>query len=320
MVASSGASSTTTTAVSAASITAPTKEKDGWSIDGKFCMVTGANSGIGKVVSRELARMGANVIMVCRNESKGEAARSEVRGAAASSDSVELMLADLSSLASVRKLADEYRSKFDGLDVLVNNAGLIIGGRRVTPDGLEETFVVNYLSHFLLTNLLLDLLVKSAPSRVVNVTSSAHYSGHMDFDDLQGTKRYGAMRAYCQSKLAQVLFTHELSRRVKDKGVTVNCVHPGAVRTSWGDEAGVLGLGIRLARPFMISPERGAETVVYLASSPRVSDVSGEFFSKKKAQRSSEESYSDEEARRLWDESMKLSGLAAVAAHDAATT
>ncbi len=271
-------------------------------------MVTGANSGIGKVVAKELSRMGGRVTLVCRNQVKGEIARNEIENATGNK-SVELMLADLSSLESVRALAKNYRGAHTELNVLVNNAGLIIGKRTATVDGLETTFVVNYLSHFLLTNLLLDLLSNSAPSRVVNVTSDAHFRGHMSLEDLQEVGNYGAMRAYCQSKLAQVLFTYELAERLKGSRVTVNCVHPGAVRTRWGDEAGALGIGIRIARPFMLSPERGAETPIYLASSPDVEGVTGKFFSKKKERQSSSESYDQTEWKKLWEVSMTLAGL-----------
>ncbi len=279
-------------------------------MSGKLCMVTGANSGIGKETSRALARMGASVVMVCRNKSKGEDALQEISRDRANIGSLELMIADFASLDSVRKLAQEYKEKHDRLHVLVNNAGLILGHRVVTVDGMEETFEVNYLSHFLLTLLLLDTLKASAPSRIVNVTSAAHYTGHIDFDDLQEERKYGAMRSYCQSKLAQVLFTHELANRLKDSGVTVNAVHPGSVRTSWGDEGGLLSIGIRIARPFLISAQKGAETPVYVASSPELADATGRYYSNKKEELSSKESYDQSVGRRLWDVSLKLAGLA----------
>ena len=277
-------------------------------LDGKVGMVTGANSGIGFVIARELAGMGCAVVLVCRNQSKGEMARDEINKATGN-QSVDLMMADLASLNSVRKLAQDFKQKYQKLQILVNNAGLIIGKRVLTPDGLETTFEVNYLSHFLLTQLLLDTLKASAPSRIVNVSSEAHFSGHMNFNDLQEENGYSAMKSYCQSKLAQVLFTYELAERLKGTGVTVNCVHPGAVRTNWGDEAGALGIGIRIARPFMLSPEKGAETPVYVATSPDLEGVSAKYFSKKKDTKSSKESYVAGERKKLWDVSMKLSGL-----------
>jgi NAD(P)-dependent dehydrogenase (short-subunit alcohol dehydrogenase family) len=277
-------------------------------IAGKDCIVTGANSGIGKAVAKELARMGGRVTMVCRDQIKGNVAKKEIEDASGSK-SVDLMLADLSSLQSVRTLASKYKENHDKLHILVNNAGLILGKRTLTVDGFETTYVVDYLSHFLLTSLLLDTLKASAPSRVVNITSDAHYNGRIDFEDLQGEKKYGAMKSYCQAKLAQVLFTYELAERLKGSGVSVNCVHPGSVRTHWGDNAGALGIGIRLARPFLLSPERGAETPVYVATSPSLEGVTGKFFSKKTETRSSDESYDKDLSRKLWDISIKQTGL-----------
>jgi NAD(P)-dependent dehydrogenase (short-subunit alcohol dehydrogenase family) len=219
------------------------------------------------------------------------------------------MIADLSSLESVRKLASDFKKKHERLHLLMNNAGVIIGKRTSTPDGLETTFVVNYLSHFLLTHLLLDMMKSSAPARIVNVTSSAHFGGKMDFDDLQEERSYGASKAYSQSKLAQVLFTRELAKRLEGTGVTANCAHPGSVRTHWGDEAGALGIGIKIARPFMLSPEKGARTPLFLATSAEVKGVTGKYFSNLKEAAPSKESLNDGEARRLWETSLKLCGL-----------
>ncbi len=292
-------------------------------MNGKICMVTGANSGIGKASVMEFAQMGATVVMVCRDEKKGKAARNEVM-TATKNQSVELMLTDLSSLDSVRKLAQDYKQNYGKLHVLVNNAGIVRGSRIVTKDGLEETFVVNYLSHFLLTNLLLSILKASAPSRVVNVTSSFHLRGHMDFADLQTEKHYTAYKAYCQSKLAQVLFTYELAEKLKGTGVTVNCVHPGVVRTHLGEAGGlesfykevipwvtndVIGIGIRIAKLFVGNPKKGAESILHVATSPELEGVTGKYFSKKKERKTSEDSYDEEEAKRLWNISIKLSGL-----------
>lgn len=275
---------------------------------GNTCVVTGANSGMGFVVARELARVGANVVLVCRSQNKGDLASSEIRRITGN-ESVELMIADLASLDSVKKFARDFKQNHQKLHVLLNNAGLILGKRTLTPDGLEATFEVNYLSHFLLTHLLLDVLKASAPSRIVNISSDAHTSGHMNFEDLQFGRGYGGWKSYCQSKLAQILFTYELAERLEGTGVTVNCLHPGAVRTNWGDEAGTLGIGIRLARPFMLSPDKGAETALYVATSPDLDGVSGKYFAKKRETQSSKESNDEEERRKLWDISMKLSGL-----------
>lgn len=271
-------------------------------------MVTGANSGIGKELSRELARMGANVVLVCRSKEKGDDTIDEI-SRDTGSRSLELMIADLSSLSSVRKLASDFTKTHDKLHVLVNNAGLIVGKRNVTEDGLEETFQVNYLSHFLLTNLLLDTLKKSASSRIVNVSSSAHYSGHIVFDNLNGERKFSTMRAYGNSKLEQVLFTYELANRLQGSGVTVNVVHPGAVRTHWGDEGGLWSVGIKIARPFLISPAKGAMTPLFVATSPKLEGVSGKYFSNMKEEMSSKESYDKSTASKLWEESMKLSHL-----------
>ena len=247
--------------------------------------------------------MGATTVLVCRDQKKGAEAQDEIK-AGSGNQSVELLLADLSSLDSVRKLAGEYKEKHNRLDLLVNNAAVVEGSRIVTKDGLEEVFVVNYLSQFLLTNLLLDTLKVSAPSRVVNVTSSVH--AHIDFDDLQMERGYNAIKSYGQSKLAQILFTRELAERLAGSKVTVNCVHPGAVRTHLGDEGGIVGMGIKMLRPFYQSPEKGAETLVYVATSPEVDGVTGKYFYKKKEKPAP---FNKDDQLRLWDMSLKLSGL-----------
>jgi len=278
---------------------------------GKVCMITGSNSGIGKYAALGLAKMGATVVMVCRDQSRGEAARDEIVGLSGSKKAnVDLMLADLASLDSVRELANGFLQKYERLHVLINNAGLILSKRSVTKDGLETTFEVNYLSHFLLTNLLLGALKASAPSRIINVSSGAHTRGHIDFDDLQGEKGYSGMRAYSQSKLAQVLFAYELAKRLKGTGVTVNCVHPGAVATNWARQsAGALSFVLKFVGPLELSPEKGADTSVYLASSPEVADVTGKYFTKRKEVPSSKESYDEAEAQRLWQVSLVIAKL-----------
>src|SRR2546426_2091091 len=215
---------------------------------GRVCMVTGANSGIGKATATGLAKMGATVILVCRNREKGEAALSEMKEKSGN-NSLDLMLADMSSMQSVRQLASEFRRKYDRLHVLVNNAGLFVFRRTATVDGLETTFEVDYLSHFLLTGLLIDLLKAAAPSRLVEVSSVAHYNGHIDFADLQGEKGYGGWKAYSQAKMGQVLFTYELARRLKGTSVTANCLHPGAVATNiWSRPLGRAGFLAKIMR------------------------------------------------------------------------
>jgi len=275
---------------------------------GRVCMVTGANSGIGRVTAEELAGMGATVVMVCRNRSRGESALSKIR--AKTGGSVELLLADLASLDSVRRLADEFRRSHDSLQVLVNNAGRVAVRRSVTADGFETTFQVNYLSHFLLTRLLLDSLKKGAPSRIVNVSSASHYGGSIPLDDLQLTKGYRVMKAYGQSKLAQVLFTYELSRRLAGTGVTANCLHPGAVATNiWGSAMGPFSFIGKINKLLLISPTKGAETQVYLASSPEVEGVTGRYFDDKREKRSSDVSYDEKLGAELWEKSSAMVGL-----------
>ncbi len=276
------------------------------SMAGKVCMVTGANSGIGKITALELAKQGATVTMVCRSRDRGEAASREITEMIGSA-SLELMVADLSSQAAIRRLAEEFQSKHDRLDVLVNNAGVFVRRRSMTQDGIETTFAVNHLAYFLLTNLLLDAIKRSASARIVNVSSRAHTSATINFDDLQGEREYGSWSAYCQSKLANIEFTYELARRVESSGVTVNCLHPGVVATGlFRNLPKILHLPLRI---FLSTPEKGAETSVYLAASPEVEGVTGKYFANKRAVASSPESQNAENARRLWEVSERLTGL-----------
>ena len=278
----------------------------------KVVLVTGANSGIGRAASLALAKMGATVVMVARNKERGEAARSEIIRESQNS-SVDLLLADLSSLESVRQLATEFQRKYSKLHVLINNAGLFNQRRHVTMDGYEDTFTTNYLAPFLLTNLQLDLLKASAPSRIINVSSVGHYNGHINFDDLNLEKEYGGWKAYGQSKLALVLFTHELAKKLQGTGVTVNAVHPGTVATNiWSRPLGPVGFIMALPKLFMTTPKQGAETIVYLASSPDAKDLNGEYLEKLKTKKSSDESYNEDIAQRLWDVSTKLTRLSQV--------
>jgi NAD(P)-dependent dehydrogenase (short-subunit alcohol dehydrogenase family) len=271
-------------------------------------MVTGANSGIGKETAEKLAELGATVVMVCRNRDRGEKAVAEVRKRSGGR-AVELLLADFASLSSVRGLAREFGEKHGSLNVLVNNAGLARLRRSVTVDGFETTFQVDYLSHFLLTNLLLESLKKGAPSRVVNVSSDSHYGGRVNFDDLQMERGYSVMKAYSQSKLALVLFTYELARRLEGTGVTVNCLHPGAVATGiFGNALGPFAFLGKVSRLFLISPQEGAETPVYLASSPEVEGVTGRYFERKREKKSSADSYERALAEKLWNVSAALVG------------
>jgi retinol dehydrogenase 14 len=290
----------------------PEREKHGGGLGEKVCLITGATSGIGKATAMGLADMGASVVMVGRDRGRGEAALAEIKEGSANG-SVHLLLANLSSREEIHRLADEFKEAYPRLDVLINNAGVFRSERTTTPDRLETTFAVNHLAHFLLTDLLLDVLKASAPSRIVNVSSGDHSNGIIDFDDLQGEKGYKGAKAYSQSKLANVLFTYELARRLEGTGVSANCLHPGAgIRTNFGSGvSGVLGFTVRALTPLMKSPEKGAETSIYLASSPEVEGVSGRYFAKKAEARSSVVSHDERLARRLWEVSAELTNLPA---------
>ncbi len=275
---------------------------------GKTCLVTGANSGIGKVTAEALARMGARLVIVCRNRERGQPALEEIKKKSGNRE-VELMTCDFASQKQIRHLADEFLSGHDRLDVLVNNAGLMRRYRETTEDGFEMTFAVNHLGYFLLTNLLLDVLKDSAPSRIVNVASVAHMTGTMNFDDLQSEREYSSMAAYRQSKLANILFTYELARRLEGTLVTANCLHPGVIATNIArDMPKAVSFALKL---FFTGAEKGAETSIYLATSPQVEAVTGKYFADKKEARSNKESYDKEIARRLWEVSAELTGLEA---------
>jgi NAD(P)-dependent dehydrogenase (short-subunit alcohol dehydrogenase family) len=280
-------------------------------LHGKVCLVTGSSSGIGRVTASGLAALGASIVLACRNPERGERARQEIIRESDNQD-VSVGLVDLARLDSVRSFAKDFRQKFSRLDVLVNNAGIYLSKRVVTADGFEATFATNHLGHFLLTNLLLELMKASAPSRIVNVSSEAHGMGHIKFDDLQGERKYSGHKAYSQSKLANVLFTYELARRLEETRVTVNCVHPGTVRTNFArNNGGFLGLVVTVFAPLMLSPEQGAKTVIWLASSPEVEHSTGKYFTKQSEVKSSKQSYDLEVAKHLWDVSRELTGLGA---------
>lgn len=275
-------------------------------MQGRVCLVTGSSSGIGKVTARELARMGATVVMVCRNQAKGEAAQAEIKTATGNNE-VDLILADLSSLAEVRRVAEEFKQKYTQLHVLIHNAGGANSTRKLTSDGFEATFAANYLAPFLLTEQLLDVLKASAPARVVNVSSMAHMSGKIDFADLQGEKKYSTWKAYSQAKLALILFTYELARQLQGTNVTINALHPGVIASNFDQGlGGFTRFGWKLIAPFISSVEQGAQTTLYLATSPEVEGVSGKYFASKKERKSSPLSYNEIVRQRLWQESEKL--------------
>lgn len=278
----------------------------------KICLVTGATSGIGKATALGLAKLGATVIIVGRDQNRSKAARDEIK-AAAGNPKVDFLLADLSSQAEIRRLVQDFNGLYPQLHVLVNNAGVAPIKRSLTVDGIEITFAVNYLAPFLLTNLLVDTLKAASPARVVNVAGEFHRKATIRFGDLMSEKDYNGIQANNQAKLALILFTYELSRRLAGSGVTVNCLHPGAVNTDAPLKDPDLSPFARsmysLVRPFFLSPEKGAETSVFLAASSQVEGVSGKYFIKKAEVGSSPESYREEIARRLWEVSVQLTGL-----------
>lgn len=278
---------------------------------GKSVLVTGGTGGIGKATAIGLAALGARVGITGRDPARTEAAAAGIR-AAAGSPAIDAFAADLSVQAGVRRLAAQVLETYPRLDVLVNNAGGFWAHRHVTADGLEHTFALNHLAPFLLTSLLLDGLTASAPARILTVSSGAHASGRIDFGDLQGERNYSGQRAYSQSKLANVMFTYELARRLDGTGVTATVLHPGVVRTSFGadDQAAFLTVMIGVARLFMKTPAQGARTPVYLASSPQVEGITGRYFVNRKPKTSSKASYDTTTAARLWQVSADLTATA----------
>jgi len=270
------------------------------------CIVTGASSGIGKATALELARRGATVTLVCRNSGRAEAARNEIR-TATGNKAVEVLLADLSSQAEIRRLAQELLDRYPQIHVLINNAGVLNRKRTTTVDGIETVFAVNHLAYFLLTHLLLERLTISESARVINVASDAHRWGNLDFTDLQNARRYRALRVYGQSKLCNILFTRELARRIMGTKVTVNCLHPGGVATGLGWNNGWWAVLIAKAlQPFFRTPEQGADTAVYLATSPAAAAVSGKYFYNRREIQPSPAAQDDEAAKRLWQISAEL--------------
>ena len=276
---------------------------------GRTVLVTGATGGIGKATALGLAGLGACVAITGRDMGRTEAAAREIR--AAGGERVDTFVADLSEQSQVRGLAAEILQRLPTIDVLVNNVGGFWNTRHVTADGLERTFALNHLAPFLLTNLLLDRLMRSAPARVVTVSSNAHAMGKVDFDDLQAERSYSGARAYNQSKLANLLFTYELARKLQGTSVTVNALHPGVVRTAFGaeDPASVQRFLVPFVRPFMKTPIHGAATSIHLASAPHLQQVTGRYFADSAEKKSAERSYDQATAARLWRVSADLVGL-----------
>ena len=275
---------------------------------GKVALITGGTSGIGRAAATALAARGAEVVVTGRDRERGEAAVEEIRRDSGN-ERVSLMLADLSVQAEVRGLAEEFRERHDRLDVLVNNAGLVQSRRVETPDGLELTLAVNHLAPFLLTDLLLDLLKKSAPSRIITVSSEARRGASIDFEDLQSERRYRGFPVYGMTKMANILFTYELAERLEGTGVVANCLHPGAVSTNFAqNNRGPIALLFRLFKPFMRSPEQGADTLVYLASSPEAGELNGKYLTDRK-EVSPAEPRDETSQKRLWEISEELTNL-----------
>ena len=277
---------------------------------GRTVVVTGGNSGVGKATALALASLGARTVITARDETPGQEALADIRRSSGS-DQVELVLLDLADLSSVRDASTEILERYEEIHVLVNNAGLVLSARTETVDGLEATFATNHLGPFSLTMHLQDRLVASAPARVVNVASTAHRSarGGMGFDDLQSQQHYRGMQVYGRSKLANILFTNELARRLSGTGVTANSLHPGTVATGYardGDATGFLAFGVKVIKPFILTPEKGARTSVYLASSPEVAEVTGEYFVKCKPRTPSKAARDAAAAARLWSVSEEL--------------
>jgi NAD(P)-dependent dehydrogenase (short-subunit alcohol dehydrogenase family) len=281
------------------------------SMSGKICVVTGANSGIGKETALGLARLDAHVAMVCRNPEKGRAAVEEIRRESGSSQ-VDLLIADMSSQASIRALAAQIQQRYSRLDVLVNNAGGAAPTRTLSTDGIEMTVAANHLGAALLTLLLLDLLKASAPSRIINVSSEAQRNARLDMNDLQFEQRkYTGFAAYGQSKLLMNAFTFELSRRLAGTGVTANCLHPGVVATNiWGGNLPLIfKLIVAVAKPFMLNSKDGAEVSLHLATSPEVAQVSGQYFVKSKPAKSNPLSRDPKVAGEIWQWTEKMNGV-----------
>ncbi len=275
-------------------------------------MITGATSGIGLAAACALARRGAELVLLCRDARRGKAAAARIAAQAGTHASVDVLQADLASQADIRRAAAEFIASRRPLHVLLNNAGVVMLKRTETVDGIETTLAVNHLAYFLLTNLLLEPLRRSAPSRIVCVASDAHRmaGGPLDLDDLEGRQRYAAMRNYGMSKLANILFTREMARRLGGTAVTINCLHPGMVSTGLGANNGLFARAlITLLRPFSRSPDRGAATSVFLCSEASMAGVSGKYFANCREARPNDAALDDEAARQLWQISARMTGL-----------
>jgi NAD(P)-dependent dehydrogenase (short-subunit alcohol dehydrogenase family) len=278
-------------------------------MDGKVCIVTGANSGIGRETALGLAQQGAHVVMLVRNEERGNEAKEYVIEKSCSR-SIDLMLCDLSSMEQIRRFSKDYREKYNRLDVLINNAGAVISKREQTAEGFEKTFAVNYLAPFLLTQELLPILRSSSPSRVINLTSGLHSRAKVNLENLQSEGKYKGMNAYGSAKLMVVLFTYKMARELEGTGVTCNVVSPGFVATNLGRSSGsrMNSIMFGMMKPFQLSPTEGAETSLYAATTPDLEEVSGRHFAKSQEKKSAEATYDTDLQDELWDTTLKLLG------------
>jgi NAD(P)-dependent dehydrogenase (short-subunit alcohol dehydrogenase family) len=276
-------------------------------MQGSTIVISGATSGIGEVAADRLAAKGARIVFIARDRARGEETLKHLRAIAPQAEHAA-HYADLSKLQDMKRVASEIAASEPKIDVLINNAGAMFNSRRVTEGGLEMTFATNHMSYFVLSNVLKERM--GAGGRIVSTASDAHAGPRLDFEDLQSAKHYGGFRAYGRSKLCNILFTRELARRLAGTGVTANCLHPGFVATRFGNQSGgIISLAIRAAKNFALTPEQGAETIVYLACSPDVADVTGEYFHKCHPTTPSKAAQNDEDAQRLWDVSARFSGV-----------
>lgn len=275
----------------------------------KVVVITGATSGIGEVAADHLAQRGARIVFVARDHARGEAMRKHLRAVAGHTDHT-VHYADLSLLGDQKRVAKEIADSEPQIDVLINNAGAMFTTRQETADGLEKTFALNHMSYFTVTNILLDRLKATPGARIVSTASTAHRFGKLDFDDLQSKSHYSAFGVYGVSKLCNILFTRELAKRLAGTGVTANCLHPGGVNSRFGDNnSGWMSVVFKLGKRFMITPEQGAQTIIYLAASPDVTGKSGGYYDKSKPASTSKAAQSDADGKRLWDVSAKIAGL-----------
>ena len=286
-----------------------TASSDHTTLTGKVILITGATFGIGKEAALALAKMGAKVVIVGRDPGRTAATVAALK-AASGNDHVDSLLGDLSLLSEVARVAAAFKAKYQRLDMLLNNVGAVFTERGVTAEGFEQTYALNHLSPFALTLQLLNVMLGSQPARIINTSSSAHRPGHIDFDDLQSARHYNAFKSYGASKLANILFTQALARRLRATKITVNALHPGVVATGFGhNNSGLLKLAVSLAKPFLLTPARGALTSIYLASSPEVATTSGLYFAKCRPTKTSREAQDEVVQERLWDISLKQTKL-----------